>query len=247
MTVNIIHFYPDLMNLYGSYANLAVLTRCLEKLGFEADVRAILPEEESSKTAFDAILNADLIFMGAGTERRSMAALNALQPYRDALAAAKANGAVLYFAGTAMELLGQTVTEADGSVTDGLGLAEFTVTRGKKRFVCDSIGESALSERPVIGFTNKCALIENVETPFIEKLELGFGNTGELGAEGWRSGRWFASELTGPLLVKNPSLLAWTVKELCHKKGLPAADIPTDEAAEKGYTVTLEELRASRK
>lgn len=247
MTVNIIHFYPDLMNLYGSYANLSVLTRCLEKLGCEVAVRSILPEEESSKSAFDAISNADLIFMGAGTERRSMAALNALQPYRDALAAAKANGAVLYFAGTAAELLGQTVTEADGSVATGLGLAEFTVKRGKKRFVCDSIGSSALSAEPVIGFTNKCALLENVGEPFIDRLELGFGNTGELGAEGWRSGRWFGSELTGPLLVKNPALLRWTVTEIFNKKGLPAADIPTDEAAEKGYTVTLEELRAFRK
>ena len=30
MELKIIHFYPDLMSLYGSYANVAVLKRYLE-------------------------------------------------------------------------------------------------------------------------------------------------------------------------------------------------------------------------
>ena len=33
MDVKIIHFYPDLMSLYGSYANVALLRRHLEDLG----------------------------------------------------------------------------------------------------------------------------------------------------------------------------------------------------------------------
>ena len=30
MEIKIIHFYPDLMSLYGSYANVSVLKRRLE-------------------------------------------------------------------------------------------------------------------------------------------------------------------------------------------------------------------------
>ena len=33
MELKIIHFYPDLMSLYGSYANVAVLNRRLEQMG----------------------------------------------------------------------------------------------------------------------------------------------------------------------------------------------------------------------
>lgn len=33
MELKIIHFYPDLMSLYGSYANVSVLRRYLEALG----------------------------------------------------------------------------------------------------------------------------------------------------------------------------------------------------------------------
>ena len=37
MELKIIHFYPDLMSLYGSYANVAVLKRQLHTEGAEAD------------------------------------------------------------------------------------------------------------------------------------------------------------------------------------------------------------------
>ena len=33
MEFRFVHFYPDLMSLYGSYANLSVLQRLLEQLG----------------------------------------------------------------------------------------------------------------------------------------------------------------------------------------------------------------------
>ena len=33
MELNLLHFYPDLMSLYGSYANLSVLKRALERIG----------------------------------------------------------------------------------------------------------------------------------------------------------------------------------------------------------------------
>ena len=33
MNIRILHFYPDLMSLYGSYANVSVLRRLLEKAG----------------------------------------------------------------------------------------------------------------------------------------------------------------------------------------------------------------------
>ena len=32
MDIKILHFYPDLMSLYGSYANVAVLKRYLERI-----------------------------------------------------------------------------------------------------------------------------------------------------------------------------------------------------------------------
>ena len=41
MDIRIIHFYPDLMSLYGSYANVAVLRRALEPLAERFVVLAV--------------------------------------------------------------------------------------------------------------------------------------------------------------------------------------------------------------
>ena len=42
MELKIIHFYPDLMSLYGSYANVSVLRRYLEALGCAVTVQAVV-------------------------------------------------------------------------------------------------------------------------------------------------------------------------------------------------------------
>ena len=43
MDVRIIHFYPDLMSLYGSYANVLALKRYLERLDCDVTVESVLP------------------------------------------------------------------------------------------------------------------------------------------------------------------------------------------------------------
>lgn len=50
MELKIIHFYPDLMSLYGSYANVSVLRRYLEALGCAVTVQAVVPGEGADIT-----------------------------------------------------------------------------------------------------------------------------------------------------------------------------------------------------
>ena len=47
MEIKIIHFYPDLMSLYGSYANVSVLKRRLEQMGSTVTVTPVLPGQEA--------------------------------------------------------------------------------------------------------------------------------------------------------------------------------------------------------
>ena len=53
MDIKFIHFYPDLMSLYGSYANVAVLKRYLESLGNTVTVEAVLPGRKADLTGAD--------------------------------------------------------------------------------------------------------------------------------------------------------------------------------------------------
>ena len=81
MDIRFIHFYPDLMSLYGSYANVAVLKRYLEGLGNTVSVETVLPGQKVD------LAGADFLYMGAGTERSQKAALADFAGYSEAVKA----------------------------------------------------------------------------------------------------------------------------------------------------------------
>ena len=173
MDIKILHFYPDLMSLYGSYANVSVLKRALEAMGNTVTIETVAPGQEAD------VAGADVLFMGAGTERAQKAALKDFARFGEAVKAAAESGAAMLFCGTAMELLGKTITDAEGNTYDGIALAGFTATQGKKRLVEDVYGHTTLYAEPVVGFMNKCSVLSGVETPLLTDLELGYGNDGE--------------------------------------------------------------------
>lgn len=238
MELTILHLYPDCMSLYGEYANLAVLRRHLQALDVEVELRAALFEDAPDFN------QADFIYMGAGTERCQKLALSALSPYGEQLKSAVARGAVLLFTGSAMELLGASITDASGKVWTGLGLAEFTTTETEKRTPVDVIAAPVLWDAPAIGFMNKCSVTHGCATPLFRELSLGFGNEAERGPEGFTSGSIFATHLTGPVLVKNPEFTDLLIRRLFTARGweLPA-QLPVLPHEREAYEATLRELR----
>lgn len=238
MDIRIIHFYPDLMSLYGSYANVAVLRRHLEELGNTVTVQTVDYGQEAD------IAGADFVFMGAGTERAQKAALRDFARFGPAVKDAAAAGVTMLFAGTAMELLGRTITDAGGQVYQGIGLADFVSVQGTKRFVEDVYGHTDLYPEAVVGFMNKCGTVTGVKAPLLTGLDLGYGNEGPRTPEGYHENHVFASQLTGPLLVKNPRMLEAVMTAIYRHRGqeLPA-ERPAHPYEENGYAITAEQLR----
>ena len=238
MDIRILHFYPDLMSLYGSYANVSVLKRALEALGDTVTVESVFPGRDADLTG------ADFLYMGAGTEHAQKAALSDFARYGETVKAAAEDGVSMLFAGTAMELLGRTITDADGKVYDGIGLGDFTSVQGKKRYVEDVYGHTDLYPDAVVGFMNKCADISGVETPLLTAVALGYGNDGPKTPEGFRFKNVLASELTGPILVKNPRLLDRVVEAIHARRGAPLTEaVPHDVWTQQGYAITAEQLK----
>ena len=239
MKLNILHLFPEMMSLYGEYANLAVLRRKLEAMGVTVTIAPVSCDDTPDFSA------ADMIYMGAGTERSQKAALTRLLPHANALRSAEARGAVILFTGNAMETLGKAVTDAAGTAYEGLALADFTTVETEKRDPCDLVAASALWSDPVVGFMNKCSVTTGVETPLFPSLSLGFGNEAKLGAEGYVNGNTFATHITGPVLVKNPAFTDLIITRLFALKGwgLPEM-IPVLPHEKEAYAVTLRELQA---
>ena len=239
MELNILHLYPEMMSLYGEYANLKVLRRHLEKLGVTANLQGVPCGETPD---FDGV---DMVYMGAGTERSQKAALSWLAPHRDALEAAVKGGALVLFTGNAMETLGASVTDASGKTWQGLGLADFTTVETDRRTPEDAVAKSALWDAPAVGFMNKCSTTSGVKTPLFQELSLGFGNEKERGPEGYVEGNVFATHLTGPVLVKNPAFLNLILQRLYERKGWEVpGEWPVLPHEQEAYDVTLRELQA---
>ena len=238
MELRLTHFYPDLMSLYGSRGNIAVLRRYMERLGNAVTVEVVPLGGEAD------LSGADFIFMGAGTERAARAAMGDFARFGEAVKAAAEAGAAMLFAGTAMELLGASVTEADGTSYACVGLAGFSTVHRESRMAEDVYGHTDLFPQAVVGFMNKCGVISGVETPLLSSVEFGAGNEGPGTPEGFHWKNVFASELTGPILVKNPRLLEAVAAAVYARRGaaLPE-ERAADPGAERGYAVTEEELR----
>lgn len=242
MDLHILHVYPDLMSLYGSYANILVLKRRLEELGNTVSVQTIRPGQEA------ALPETDFLFMGAGTERAQKAALADFARYGGWIKDAARQGTAMLFAGTAMELLGKRIVDAQGRDYQGIALGEFTSTQGSRRFAEDVYGFTDLYGDAVVGFINKCSVIEGVETPLLHRVQRGYGNNGPQAPEGFRWNNVLASHLTGPVLVKNPRLLDWVVEAIYTRRSQPLpAVLPKDAWAEQGYAITARQLMRESK
>lgn len=238
MEIRILHFYPDLMSLYGSYANVSILKRTLEAMGNSVTVERVDPGAEAD------LAHADFVYMGAGTERAQKAALMHFLKLGDRVKTAAEQGVPMLFAGNSMELLGSSITDDTGKVYEGVGLAGFASVQNKKRFVEDVYGHTDLYEDAVVGFINRCSVITGVETPLLTSMDMGHGNEGPCGPEGYHCGSVFASQLTGPILVKNPALLKVMVQAVYRHRDQECPEIPVDDYMAQGWAITAEELKA---
>ena len=231
--MKILHLYYDLLNLYGEYANVAALERCLKKEGIDVEVVRASLHDDIDFASFD------FIYMGSGTERKQLLALEDIQKREPSLRKSRENGAVILATGNSFELFGQPLISPDGSEHQGLGWFEFTTIVEEKRYLADQICTFSDGQKAV-GFINKSSEIFGVTSPLFT-VDFGEGNHAGDKEEGIRDGNFFGTHLTGPCLVKNPFLMVFFVKLLCEKAGVEykALDLPYET---KAYQVTLDAL-----
>ena len=239
MKLTILHLFPDFMSLYGEYANIAVLRRHLEALHVSVTVQTVGIGDTPD------LGPADMIYMGAGTERKQKLALEKLLPYAKDLKAAADQDMPVLFTGNAMETLGKSITDAAGKVWPGLGLADFTTEETHQRSPGDVVATPVLWDAPAVGFMNKCSVTHGITSPLFSRLALGFGNEAEHGPEGYADRNVIATHITGPVLVKNPDFLDLIIRRLFEEKGwtLPET-LPVLPHEKEAYEVTLRELTA---
>ncbi|MEN6349791.1 MAG: glutamine amidotransferase [Syntrophomonas sp.] len=215
---NIIHLYPDLLNLYGDRGNLICLQKRLEWYGHDCTIKS---------TTLGGRLdygNTDMIFMGGGSDREQGLVYEDLLTKADRLMAELEAGLPALCICGAYQLLGKYYRSHDGKMMQGLGFFEF-YTQGKSpRLIGNIVLNSDLNGQTasVAGFENhggRTYLEDERLRPFGTVVR-GFGNNGEDKTEGMIYRSLVGTYLHGPLLPKNPAVADFFIEAMCERKGI---------------------------
>lgn len=227
--MKILHWYHDLMNLYGDYGNMEVLKKHLEDQGEEVLIdRKSLKEDVCPE-------DYDMIYIGSGTEKKQEMARADILRYRKDLKLFIEEGGLLLATGNAMELFGKTI---DGK--EALNILPFETVLTKDRYTGDAILHND-EMGDIVGFINKCSLIQGGKENALFTYSFRDVNLKDNDWEGFVYKNLYGTHVIGPLLVKNPAFMKRVMTILLEKKGktLKPVSYPYEE---KSYQVTLNAL-----
>lgn len=232
--MKILHLYYDLMNLYGEYANLSALERYLKQQGADVhiDKLSVFDDIDFSRYSF--------IYIGSGTEKKQLTALENILPRKDSLKNAYENGAVILATGNAFELFGKKIILPDKTELTALDFFDFyTVITDKERTLTDQVCACPAGSKAV-GFINKASECFGIKNPLFSVI-YGQGNNKNEKTEGIVEGNFYGTHLIGPCLVKNPLMAEHFVRLLCEKEETEFKGISC-EYEKRAFEITLGEL-----
>lgn len=231
--IKILHLFPQLLSLYGEYANVLVLKHYLEK-------NSCIVHTDVFDDSLGSFEDYDLIFISSGTEENIVYALELLSPHRDKIYDSIENGTMWLCCGNALAVFGEKITDSRGNCHKGLNIFSFSSFEERKRFSGDVITKDKYS-KPLIGYVNNSYRFIGITEPFSELfLNKQLGNDKVHSPEGLEYKNFIASTLTGPLLVKNPHCLEVFAEKLAGNK----ICIPENDNIKKAYNQTLSEMQS---
>jgi CobQ-like glutamine amidotransferase family enzyme len=223
---------------------MAVLGRRAALRGHEFDVRALGFGARVDPDAYD------LLYIGGGQDREQALVAPDLVEKSEAIQTAHSSGVALLAVCGGYQLLGRGYRGRGGAFMPGVGLFPHETVAGTTRMIGDVLLECELEpgeKHQLAGFENHAGrtLLDPGEAP-LGRVLFGFGNDGESGFEGCRSGRAIGTYLHGPLLPRNPWLADWLLAQaIAHASGgepRPLEPLP-DELEEEAFRVSAARAR----
>ncbi len=228
--INIIHLFPDLLNLYGDKGNIASLVKRLEWRGIGANVITVC--DRDAEIDFE---NADIIFIGGGPDKEQDVVCEILKKQKSSLSAYAENGGVIVAACGGFEILGKYYYSSQ-TKKEGVGILDVCTEPSDKRLIGNVVLDCDLFEQKIVGFENHAGRMKIGGCRPLGRVVLGSGNDGTSGYEGVIYKNVIATYLHGPLLIKNPMLCDYILNAALKKKyadfeGLERLDDTIENAA----------------
>ena len=239
-TLNIVHLYPDLLNLYGDRGNIQCLRMRCKWRGIDAQVIECNLDDHPN------LASADIVLLGGGSDREQQIVCTRLQKIRRELHDYVEDGESLLAICGGYQLLGHYYDTADGRM-EGLSLVDLYTEQGSPRLISNIIlrNESLPDALPgvfpdhlpyeIVGFENhggRTYIGSNM--PFGKVLH-GHGNNEKDACEGVLYRNVIGTYLHGPLLPKNPHVCDLILHRALNRKyGVSLTCFPVlDDSLEK--------------
>jgi lipid II isoglutaminyl synthase (glutamine-hydrolysing) len=198
-SLRLVWIYPDLLSTYCDRGNLIMLVRRARLRGLAVDPIQLNSDQPVPR-------HGDIYLLGGGEDLPQVLAAQRLRA-DGGLAAAAANGAVIFAVCAGYQLIGTVFGGAQGEPVEGLGVIDISSGRGERRGVGEVLADvdPQLGVDQLTGFENHQGVTRlGPRVKPLARVVLGVGN-GD-GTEGAYAGRVLGTYLHGPALVRNPGL-----------------------------------------
>lgn len=221
--------YPEICNVAGDHMNIRYLCMCCPELeAVETDLK--------SKPRF---LDEDvgLVYLGSTTEKGLQLIVEALTPYLEENRARIEAGQRILVTGNALDALGEKVVIDGADAFAGLGLlpthAEYKMMKRHNSFFLGTF-----EDMEIVGFQSLFGHTYGApeENEWFRTVR-GVGRNENTALEGFRYRNLMATYLIGPLLVLNPPLCKWLLRQMGQKD-----DLAYEDAAMDSYRQRLKEF-----
>lgn len=233
-TINVLHLYPNSMNIYGDMGNILTIKRRLEWHGYQPNVIRYNQGDEFPTEV-------DIVVGGGGQDSGQLAVQDDLIKIKDQLQELATGGTPMLVICGLYQLFGHRFLTSDGTEIKGIELLDVDTIAGSERMIGNIITDSD-DFGPIVGFENhsgKTTLGPNA-TP-LAKVRLGAGNNGQDETEGARQYNIIGSYLHGSLLPRNPKIADWLIeKAAINRYGQFKAAGIDDSIATKARQTALE-------
>ena len=229
MKIKIAHLYYDLLNLYGEQGNILALQNAFINQDVKVEVDLLTVGDNINFNKYD------IFYMGSGTNQNLLIVLTDLKKYKNKLASAIKNNKYFITTGNAHEIFGKFI-EMDNAKYEGLNIFNYYVKQNPKRIVGESFMEFE-NLSPIIGFQNRLSVMQCDDNHLFSVIN-GYADNYKSSFEGCREYNFFGTYLIGPLLIRNPHLTDYIVKDILEKKNISYTEI-TNTIEYKAYNEYL--------
>ncbi|TDM12056.1 type 1 glutamine amidotransferase [Macrococcus lamae] len=238
-SINIYHFMPDKLNLYGDIGNIIALTKRAKWRGIDVKVTDV------KETTGLSLSEADILFIGGGSDREQAIATQELFRIKDDFKAAIEDGVPALTICGGYQFLGEKYVTPDGQSLPGLNILDFYTESKKDRLTGNIVIESETFGQ-IVGFENHGGRTYH---PYgtLGNVISGYGNNDTDKKEGLHYKNLLGTYLHGPILPKNHEITDYLLKAACERKNIEFGSMDGDNIVEENAKkVIIDRLLAEK-